>query len=103
MTSRRAPFDLIAVLLAVFIAAGALLYLYYPATPHSILGWLALFGLGLPTWGLLECLGDLTLQNGLFRRLSSSARIALGVPTLLALITVSIAIIWLGGRIIERL
>lgn len=103
MAPRRASFDVIALLLAAVIVAGVVLYLHYPTMPHSLLGWLALFALGLPTWALLECLGDVTLQSGFFRRLSSGARIALGVPTVLALITLSFAIIWLGGKIIERL
>jgi hypothetical protein len=90
-------------LIAIPFATLALLYLYYPASPHSVLGWIALFAIGIPTWAGLECLGDVVLQHGFFKRLSSPARIALGVPVVLALVTLSWGLIWLGGKIIQCL
>ena len=103
MATVRRRLDLTALLLAILISGGGLLYLYYPTVPHSLLGWLALFGLGLPTWALLECLADVTLQRGFFRRLGSAARVALGVPVVLALITLGFVLIWVGQRIVEYL
>ncbi len=82
---------------------GALLYLYYPAKPHSMLGWLALFAVGLPTWAFLEWLGDVVLNSKWFDRLSSASRIALGVPAVLVLACLGGALIALGGLIIKRL
>ena len=89
--------------LAIAFFGGALLYLYYPAEPHSALGWLALFAVGLPTWAFLEWLGNVVLNNRWFNRLSSAARIALGVPAVLVLTCVGGALIILGGLIIRRL
>lgn len=89
--------------LAIPFFGGALLYLYYPAKPHSVLGWLALFAVGLPTWAFLEWLGNIALNNKWFDRLSSASRIALGVPVLLVLTCLSGALIFLGGLIIKRL
>ena len=95
--------SLAAGLLAIAFFGGALLYLYYPAKPHSVLGWLALFAVGLPTWAFLEWLGDVVLNNKRFNRLSSASRIALGVPAVLVLTCLGGALIVLGGLIIKRL
>ena len=100
--TRRLRYAAVGVLAIAFFG-GALLYLYYPAKPHSVLGWLVLFAVGLPTWAFLEWLGDAVLNNQWFGRLSSPARIALGVPAVLVLTAVGSALIILGGLIIRRL
>ena len=90
-------------MLAIAFVGGALLYLYYPAKPHSLLGWLVLFAVGLPTWAFLEWLGNVVLTNKWFDRFSSAGRIALGVPVLLVLTCLAGGLIFLGGLIIRRL
>jgi hypothetical protein len=80
-----------------------MLYRHYPAKPHTVFGWVALFGIGLPAWALLEWLGDLVSQIKWLDRLSSPTRIALGVPAGLLGMGLCAVILWLEGRIIERL
>ncbi len=63
-----------------------LLYVYFPVVPHSLLGWLALLGLGAPAWIFLEWLGTVVLGARFLVRRSSGVRILLGVPTALAII-----------------
>ncbi len=71
---------------------GVLLYLYFPAVPHSLLGWVALVGLGLPVWVFLEWLGEAVLGSRFFARRSSGFRILLGVPALIALGAVAVVL-----------
>ena len=66
-----------------------LLYLYFPAVPHSVLGWVALVGLGLPVWFFLEWLGTAVLGSRFFARRSSGFRILVGVPVCLVLVVIS--------------
>ena len=74
-----------------------LLYVYYPAAPHSILGWAALVGPGIPVWMALEWLGEQVGESQFFKRRSSGIRILLGVPVVLALIALG----WLGTRLVQ--
>ena len=75
----------------------ALLYAYFPAVPHSFLGWVALVGLGLPIWIFLEWLGNTVVGSRFFIRRSSGVRILLGVPTALAIM----AIAWACVRFVQ--
>ena len=90
----------VATLLAVALVVGVLLWMYYPMIPRSVLGWVLLIVIGVPTWFLLEWIGDRTLQSRLFSRLGSAARIALAVPVLILLLIFASYIIVLGGRVI---
>lgn len=75
----------------------ALLYAYFPAVPHSVLGWVALIGLGLPAWIFLEWLGETVVGSRFFARRSSGVRILLGVATALAIL----AIAWGCVRLVQ--
>lgn len=72
-----------AALLAVPIVVALLLWLYYPTIPRSVLGWILLLVIGIPTWIVLEWLGHRLLEARFFSRLGSVARIALAVPILI--------------------
>jgi hypothetical protein len=87
-------------LLAVALVIGALLWMYYPIVPRSGLGWVLLVVIGIPTWLLLEWIGDRVLQSRFFSRLGSAARIALAVPILIILLIFAYYILVLGGKLI---
>jgi hypothetical protein len=72
---------------------GMLLYLYFPAVPRSVLGWVALVVLGLPVWLFLEWLGEAVLGSRFFARRSSGARILLGVPACIVLGAVAVILV----------
>jgi len=76
----------------------ALLYVYFPAVPHTALGWLALVGLGVPAWMFLEWLGEAVVGSSFFARRSSGVRILLGVPAAIAII----AIAWVCVSLVQR-
>lgn len=88
-------------LLALAFALGVLLWIYYPVIPRTILGWFLLFVIGIPSWFFLEWLGDRVLSARFFSRMSSAARIALGVPVLILLMIIASLVIYLGGRVIS--
>lgn len=71
------------------------LFVYYPAFPRSIAGWLGLFFVGVPLLFLFEWLGEKTLGSAFFNRLSSIARIVLGVPVFILLMVV---VVWLTSN-----
>ena len=73
----------------------ALLYAFAPAVPHSVLGWAALAGLGIPAWLFLEWLGGAVLGSGFLTRLASGMRVLLGVPVLLVLAAIGWLCVWL--------
>ena len=85
------------VIVGVGLLLCALLYAYFPAVPHSLLGWLALVGLGVPVWIFLEWLGEAVVGSRFFARRSSGVRILLGVPTALAIM----AIAWGCVRLVQ--
>jgi len=87
-----------AVLLAVALAAGMLLWLYYPAIPRSVLGWVLLIVIGIPTWFFLEWLGGWVLGSDFLSRVGRIARIAMAVPILIVLLFVAAYIVHLGQR-----
>ena len=89
-----------ATLLAVAVAIVMLLWLYYPTVPRSVLGWVLLFVIGIPTWFLLEWLGERILGADFFSRMGRAARIALAVPLLILFIVLVAYIIQLGQRAI---
>ena len=63
------------------------LFVYYPAFPKSVAGWLGLLFIGVP-------LGNITLGVSFFNRLPSAGRVALGVPIV---ILVMVVVKWLAG------
>jgi putative effector of murein hydrolase LrgA (UPF0299 family) len=58
-----------ATLLAVALVVAMLLWLYYPTIPGSVIGWVLLFVIGIPTWFLLEWLGTCIVGAQLFSRM----------------------------------
>jgi len=91
---------IVTALLAVPVVAGMLLWLYYPTVPRSAFGWLLLFVIGIPTWFLLEWLGERIFGARFFSRLGSASRIALAVPLLVLFLVVAAYIVHLGQRAI---
>ena len=77
-----------------------LLFIYFPAVPRTVLGWVALVFLGLPVWFLLEWLGEMALGGRFMSRKSSAARIAIAVPVVAALIVLAIVLVGLVQRVI---
>jgi hypothetical protein len=84
----------------VVLAVCMLLYLYYPAVPHSVIGWVLLVVVGIPTWFFLEWLGEVTLGSQLFTKLSSGARIAIAVPVIIVLMLIGGIVVHFGQRAI---
>ncbi|ACV26451.1 hypothetical protein [Kangiella koreensis] len=66
---------------------------FYPKISRSMLGWVALFMLGIPAWLFLEWLGEITLSSTFFQNRSRSVRIMLGVPTVILLGGVALIVI----------
>jgi len=92
---------ILAVLLALALTAGVLLWLYNPVVPRSVLGWILLFVIGIPTWFLLEWLGNRALGLRFFSRLGRAARIALAIPVLILVVVVAAYLIHWGQRAIS--
>ena len=90
----------LAILLAAALAVAMLLWLYYPVIPRSVLGWVLLFVIGIPTWFLLEWVGGRLLGAKFFSGMGRAARIALVVPVLLLFIVIAGYVIHLGQRAI---
>jgi hypothetical protein len=72
--------------------ACALLFVYFPAVPKSLLGWVASFLVGLPSWFALEWVGTTVLGAQFFARLSRPMRILLAVPALAAFMVLAVVI-----------
>jgi hypothetical protein len=70
----------------------ALLVVYFPVVPKSLLGWVALFLLGLPSWFALEWVGTTVLGSQFFARLSRPMRILLAVPALAAIMVLAVVV-----------
>jgi hypothetical protein len=79
--------------------ACALLFVYFPAVPKSLLGWVALFLVGLPSWFALEWVGTAVLGSQFFARLSRPMRILLAVPALAAIMVLAVVI----AQFVQRL
>ena len=79
--------------------ACALAFAYFPAVPSSLLGWVALFLVGLPAWFALEWVGTRVLGSQFFARLSSPMRILLAVPALVAIMVLALVF----GQLVQRL
>jgi len=79
--------------------AFALLFVYFPAVPKSLLGWVALFLVGLPSWFALEWLGTTVLGSQFFARLSRPMRILLAVPALAAIMVLAVVV----AQFVQRL
>ena len=98
MKSRMAQFA--AILGAFFLGGCLLLYLYYPALPQGLVGWIALFLIGLPTWAVLEWFGGLVLGAKFFSRLPRAGRIIVGVPVVAVLIAVMFVLVRFGQVVV---
>jgi len=85
--------------IAVFLVC-LLLYTYYPVIPQSLLGWIALIGLGLPTYLFVEWLGDVILGANTFKRRSSVGRVLLAIPVVAILLTVAAVLVLLVQRVV---
>ena len=83
----------------VLLALG-LLYLYYPVIPHSVIGWAALFIVGIPTWIALELLGEFTLGRPFFAKMRSGTRIVVAIPVVIALMVVGGVLVHYGQTLI---
>jgi hypothetical protein len=79
--------------------ACALLFVYFPAVPTSLLGWVALVIVGLPSWFALEWVGTTVLGSQFFSRLSRPMRILLAVPALAAIMVLAVVV----GQFFQRL
>lgn len=87
-------------LVALALVVCLLLWLYYPVVPRSVLGWVLLFVVGIPTWVFLEWLGERVFSARIFSRLGRGARIALAVPVMILLLIVAGCIIYFEQRVI---
>ena len=83
----------------VSLVACALLFAYSPAVPKSLLGWVALFLVGLPAWFALEWVGTTVLGSQFFARLSRPMRILLAVPAFAAIMVLAVVV----GHFVQRL
>lgn len=81
------------------LVACALLFAYFPAVPRSLLGWVALFLVGLPSWFALEWVGTTVLGSQFFARLSRPMRILLAVPAVAAIMVLAVIVV----RFVQRL
>ena len=79
----------------------ALLFIYFPAIPKSILGWATLVFVGVPVWFFLEWLGSAVFQLKFFSRLSSTLRVLIAIPILILLMVVAVFLIKLVQRLID--
>ena len=70
------------------------LWIFVPSFPRSALGWVVLVVLGLPVSLLIEWLGEESLSAKFWTRRSAATRLLLGVPAVLVLMGVSLALIW---------
>jgi hypothetical protein len=100
-THRRRLRSLLAAVVAFAVFTVIVLWLYYPVRPHSAKGWLILYALGIPTWVVMDWLGDSILNSKWLNRLPRAARIALGVPAVLILISIGSVLIFVGAWIIR--
>jgi hypothetical protein len=91
----------VTVLLALALVVGMLLLLYFPVVPRSVVGWVLLFVIGIPTWLFLEWLGERVLSASVFSSVGRAARIALAVPVLVLFLVVAAYIVHLGQRAIS--
>lgn len=73
---------------------GLLVWFYFPAVPRSVLGWIALVGLGIPVWIFLEWMGEFVFDSRLFKRRSIVFRVLVGVPVFCAVLAVALACVW---------
>ena len=73
---------------------ASLLVLQFLVLPHSPLGWVLLFVLGIPIWFLLEWAGERTFGLKFFSNLSSPVRVLVAVPFAIVLFTVAALLAW---------
>ena len=93
MTFRRV-FTLCALAVAVFGWLAIKVWGAVRVLPHSVGGWAVLIGLGVPVVLLIEAFGEEALRPSLFDRWSSPMRIVVAVPLVLAILAVTLALVW---------
>jgi hypothetical protein len=76
------------------LVVGALLFVYYPAVPNSVAGWVALIGLGLPVFAGLEWSGDALARSRWLKSRSSTFRVLVGVPLMAGLLMGALLLMW---------
>lgn len=67
---------------------------YFPAFPKSIVGWLSLIVIGVPSLFLFEWMGAKALSFNFFKRISSAARVAIAIPGCLLVL---VLVVWLAN------
>jgi hypothetical protein len=85
----------------VVFCAAFLAWTFYPDIPSSVLGWAALFVIGIPAYIFLEWLGDVVFGSQFFKNRSSFTRILLGVPVALVLISIAFIVITVVQELIK--
>ena len=88
MTFRRAVLIFCGILCLVGILA-----IQFWVLPTKLFGWLILIALGLPALFFLEWLGEKVLRAPFFTKLSSPARIAVGIPAVIVLCTLAFVLV----------
>lgn len=81
------------------VLACVLLFVYFSTVPKSLLGWVALFLVGLPSWFALEWVGTTVLGSQFFARLSRPMRILLAVPVFAAIMVLAVVV----GQFVQRI
>jgi hypothetical protein len=72
----------------------------YSTVPRNILGWVALFVIGIPTWLFLEGLGEVVFSAKFFARIPGCARVAIAVPVGIVLMVIAFVVLRFGRDII---
>jgi hypothetical protein len=84
----------VAMVVAGVVVVGSPLYLYDSALFARIVEWVAL-AIGLiGIWLFLEWFGEIVFSARFFSRMSSGARIVIGVPVLIGIVAVGWALLW---------
>jgi hypothetical protein len=89
--------------IAISILGALLVWIFYPDIPESILGWIALFLIGIPAWLFIEWFGEKVLGSQFIKNSSNGVRILLGIPLVLIVATVAIFVIGFVQKIIQNL
>jgi hypothetical protein len=96
----RNRFALVVIAVAI---SSVLLAISFWVAPHSLLGWLVLLIAGIPAWLFLEWLGGGALGMPFFQRLPSTARILVGIPVVIVLMTAAFLVSLLVQKMVLAL
>lgn len=89
--------------IAISILGALLVWIFYPDIPKSILGWIALFVIGIPAWLFIEWFGEKVLGSKFIKNRSSGVRILMGIPLVIIVATVAIFVIGFVQQMIQSL